>query len=37
LLVLFSDEAHLERWHARFREIQALPAPATERSAGDST
>lgn len=28
LLVLFSDEVHLERWLARFREIQSLPVPA---------
>jgi len=25
LLVLFADEARLERWHERFRQIQALP------------
>ncbi len=28
LLVLFADEARLERWLERFREIQALPMPA---------
>jgi transcriptional regulator of arginine metabolism len=28
LLVLFADEPRLERWLARFREIQALPVPA---------
>jgi transcriptional regulator of arginine metabolism len=27
LLVLFADEARLERWRARFRELQGLPAP----------
>jgi transcriptional regulator of arginine metabolism len=38
LLVLFSDEEHLERWIARFREIQSLPAPANgESAAGSST
>ena len=29
LLVLFADEARLERWLERFRSIQALPVPAT--------
>jgi transcriptional regulator of arginine metabolism len=29
LLVLFADEARLERWLERFRTIQALPSPAT--------
>jgi arginine repressor len=28
LLVLFSDEQHLERWLTRFRDIQSLPVPA---------
>jgi len=28
LLVLFADEARLERWLERFRSIQALPVPA---------
>jgi transcriptional regulator of arginine metabolism len=28
LLVLFADEARLERWHQRFRQIQALPLAA---------
>ena len=28
LLVLFADEARLERWQERFRSIQALPVPA---------
>ena len=38
LLVLFSDEAHLERWLERFREIQSLPVPATRGlTAGMST
>jgi transcriptional regulator of arginine metabolism len=27
LLVLFGDEARLESWHARFRELQGLPEP----------
>jgi transcriptional regulator of arginine metabolism len=27
-LVLFADEARLERWLGRFREIQSLPTPA---------
>jgi transcriptional regulator of arginine metabolism len=27
LLVLFADEARLERWLARFRRIQSLPVP----------
>ncbi len=30
LLVLFSDEARLERWFARFRMLQGLPGPRTE-------
>ena len=29
LLVLFADEARLERWLERFRAIQALPVPAS--------
>lgn len=29
LLVLFADEARLERWLARFRELQAAPAQPT--------
>jgi len=32
LLVLFADEARLERWLARFRQIQALPLPAAVTS-----
>jgi transcriptional regulator of arginine metabolism len=27
LLVLFADDARLERWHERFRSLQGLPAP----------
>jgi transcriptional regulator of arginine metabolism len=27
LLVLFADETRLERWLARFRELQELPTP----------
>ena len=32
LLVLFADEARLERWLARFRQIHALPLPAAVTS-----
>jgi len=28
VLVLFADEERLERWHARFRELQGLPLPS---------
>lgn len=28
VLVLFADEGRLERWHARFRELQGLPVPS---------
>ncbi len=30
LLVLFSDEAKLERWLARFRALQGLPSPTAQ-------
>ncbi len=30
LLVLFADEARLERWLARFRALQGLPSPNTK-------
>jgi transcriptional regulator of arginine metabolism len=33
LLVLFADEARLERWLARFRALQALPVPAADAAA----
>jgi transcriptional regulator of arginine metabolism len=33
LLVLFADEARLERWLARFRAIQALPVPVADAAA----
>ena len=36
LLVLFADEARLERWLERFRSIQALPVPATSPGAEPS-
>ena len=36
LLVLFADEARLERWLERFRSIQALPVPATPPATGPS-
>jgi transcriptional regulator of arginine metabolism len=32
LLVLFADEARLERWRTRFRALQALPEPAPSDS-----
>jgi transcriptional regulator of arginine metabolism len=32
LLVLFADEARLERWLERFRSIQALPVPTAGRA-----
>jgi transcriptional regulator of arginine metabolism len=32
LIVLFADEARLERWLARFRAIQALPTPSQNGS-----
>ena len=32
LLVLFADEARLERWLARFRALQGLPAESVEPS-----
>jgi transcriptional regulator of arginine metabolism len=35
LLVLFADEARLERWLARFRALQGLPSPG-QRSSGAS-
>jgi transcriptional regulator of arginine metabolism len=30
-IVLFADEARLERWLARFRDVQALPTPLPAR------
>ncbi len=36
LLVLFADDARLERWLARFRALQALPIRAPSPAAGSS-
>jgi transcriptional regulator of arginine metabolism len=33
-LVLFADEARLERWLGRFRELQGLPTPSSPRVGG---
>lgn len=37
VLVLFADDERLERWHARFRELQGLPALARPPASRDST
>jgi transcriptional regulator of arginine metabolism len=35
LIVLFGDDARLERWLARFREIQSLPSPTQPTAASE--
>jgi hypothetical protein len=37
LLVLFADEARLERWLDRFEQLSLLGPPAIEDGAGDAS